>query len=829
MPHEVFVSHSTKDKIAADAVVARLEREGLRCWCAPRDIIPGSSWATSIVNAITNCKAMVVVFSQNANTSDHIRREVERAVGHGVPVVPLRIEDVMPQGDLEYFLSSSHWMDAITPPFERHLDELANKLKSLLEAGQTAVATPKPGTEARSPRRWPGYAVWGIGVAACITTVILCFGLRRMLGARRSNGGDGSSATQPAAVTAASADPAVAREYAEFKRLSSITWDNSFFVDRAPKRYDDWLSLADRGDAVAEFFVGVSLEQGVGVRLDQKAACDWLQKSASQGNLDAMCALGECFYNGQGVAKDPAQGYRWLTDAADAGHVPAMGLLADYSDKFRPTTGPSDVKEFLNNRWLRKACDAGNADAQYFRAEVQFLTSALDPAAVSRHLDEIRRIAKLGHPLALLYAADAEPDRVKSREMFTRALHLMGSPANVAKVTHHGFLEILNPPNVFPDATLDRLKEMAAAGSALAMSEIADIFYIGRAPYPENKPEAARWYLKAADAGGTVDFGRIGDIYAGQAGADRDMSAAIRWWSKAGDGYWEKAGDAYAAGDGLPKDMATAISWWSKAGAYWKVADAYIKGDGIPRDTLQAIAAWEKVGGFWQIGDQYANGTGVEKDNDKALTFYIRAAEKDDSSKCALANLYLQGSMVSKDINKAVYWYQRAADGGNSYAMTWIGSFYRDGVGEPQDPGKAIHWFLQGALKGNGDDGALKCLASMVRAGTGVAKDEAAADDFDQLSAGTTDAASKLKAAADAASIGSAANADPLWKSLAAFWYWSAGSDGNPVAMREYAKLLDQGIDTPGNGKVTDSSGHWWAEAADKGDPEALKHLGRSK
>ena len=47
-------------------------------------------------------------------------------------MIPVRIEDVLPQDDLEYFLSSSHWIDALTPPFERHFDELAVKLRVLL-------------------------------------------------------------------------------------------------------------------------------------------------------------------------------------------------------------------------------------------------------------------------------------------------------------------------------------------------------------------------------------------------------------------------------------------------------------------------------------------------------------------------------------------------------------------------------------------------------------------------------------------------------------------------------------------------------------------------
>src|SRR5688500_16064450 len=124
MGHEVFISHSSKDKATAGAVCAALEQGGVRCWIAPRDILPGANWATSIVKAIADSRMMVLVFSHHTQTSNHIRREVERAVHHGLPIAPIRTEEVAPADDLEYFLSASHWMDAIKPPFDGHLDEL---------------------------------------------------------------------------------------------------------------------------------------------------------------------------------------------------------------------------------------------------------------------------------------------------------------------------------------------------------------------------------------------------------------------------------------------------------------------------------------------------------------------------------------------------------------------------------------------------------------------------------------------------------------------------------------------------------------------------------
>ena len=116
LAHDVFISYSSKDKPAADAACAVLESKGIRCWIAPRDIIPGADWGESIIDALNQSRAFVLVFSSNANSSPQIKREVERAVNQGLPVIPLRIEDVAPIKSLEYFISSPHWLDAFSLP-----------------------------------------------------------------------------------------------------------------------------------------------------------------------------------------------------------------------------------------------------------------------------------------------------------------------------------------------------------------------------------------------------------------------------------------------------------------------------------------------------------------------------------------------------------------------------------------------------------------------------------------------------------------------------------------------------------------------------------------
>jgi hypothetical protein len=129
---DVFISYASKDKIVADAVCARLEAAGIRCWIAPRDILPGTSYGEAIIDAIHGAKVMVLVFSSSANASGHIPKEVERAVSNGVAILPFRIEDVAPGKSLDYFIGSVHWLDAMTPPMEHHLDSLAATVHKLI-------------------------------------------------------------------------------------------------------------------------------------------------------------------------------------------------------------------------------------------------------------------------------------------------------------------------------------------------------------------------------------------------------------------------------------------------------------------------------------------------------------------------------------------------------------------------------------------------------------------------------------------------------------------------------------------------------------------------
>lgn len=140
MSHDVVLSYSSIDKKTADAVCHGLESRGIRCWMAPRDIIPSSNYAASILKAIEQAKVLVLLLSSHANDSRHVLTEVERAFHHRLAILPFRIEDVSPSDDLQFFVSTSHWLDAITLPLRQHIEKLTEVVSCLLV--ENAIKTP---------------------------------------------------------------------------------------------------------------------------------------------------------------------------------------------------------------------------------------------------------------------------------------------------------------------------------------------------------------------------------------------------------------------------------------------------------------------------------------------------------------------------------------------------------------------------------------------------------------------------------------------------------------------------------------------------------------
>jgi TPR repeat protein len=98
----------------------------------------------------------------------------------------------------------------------------------------------------------------------------------------------------------------------------------------------EWQPLAEKGDASAQFSLGLSYENGDGVPVDYAKARQWYEKAADQGDAKAQLYLGLQSSFGQGVPMDVVDAYMWYTLASGNGNAHAPGYRNDLTRQMTP-------------------------------------------------------------------------------------------------------------------------------------------------------------------------------------------------------------------------------------------------------------------------------------------------------------------------------------------------------------------------------------------------------------------------------------------------------------------------------------------------------------
>lgn len=131
MTHEVFISYSSKNKNAAQAVCHILEQNRIKCWMAPRDISGGCSYGDVIDEAISACKVFVLVFSEQSAVSQWVQAELNIAFTEQRHIIPFRIDEAPLKGSNRLILNQAHWIDAY-PDYEVKFRDLVDSVAKAL-------------------------------------------------------------------------------------------------------------------------------------------------------------------------------------------------------------------------------------------------------------------------------------------------------------------------------------------------------------------------------------------------------------------------------------------------------------------------------------------------------------------------------------------------------------------------------------------------------------------------------------------------------------------------------------------------------------------------
>jgi hypothetical protein len=102
----VFVSYARANETSVLPVIEAAKRLGRKFWLDQKGGVgAGDGWAGEIVRAIRGSAGVVVMCSNAAFESDHVKREVYLADRYKKKLAPVFIEAAEPPEDFEYFFA----------------------------------------------------------------------------------------------------------------------------------------------------------------------------------------------------------------------------------------------------------------------------------------------------------------------------------------------------------------------------------------------------------------------------------------------------------------------------------------------------------------------------------------------------------------------------------------------------------------------------------------------------------------------------------------------------------------------------------------------------
>jgi TPR repeat protein len=325
--------------------------------------------------------------------------------------------------------------------------------------------------------------------------------------------------------------------------------------------FREWKVLADKGDAIAEYNLGVLYAGGLGVEQDYAAALKWYQKAAAQGDPDAQNNIGALYENGNGVERDYGEALRWYRMSAEQGLALAQrNVAALYYDG---NGVELDYGEAL--KWYLKAAEQGDATAQYAVGGIYE-----NGVGVERDYQEalswFRQAAEQGH---------------LSAQTEIGFMYDMGY--GVEQNSHEA---------------VRWYRKAAEQGDAIAQYDLG-VAYENGTGLAQDYAAALEWYQKAADQGDPDAQNNIGALYEDGNGVARDAAEAMRWYRKAAEqGHvlaQRNIADLYYEGSGVARDYAQAMDWYRKsaeqgdAEAQYELGAMLESGLGAPADVAGAL------------------------------------------------------------------------------------------------------------------------------------------------------------------------------------------------------------------------------------------------
>lgn len=322
---DVFISYSRRDFDEVNEMVTRIQKAlpWINIWFDLTGIESGDEFQNKIISAIDNSSIVIFALSDNSITkSKWTKKEVTYANNKSKRIIPILLKGAKLDG---WFLFEFGNIDCININIDLQWNKLIRNLSGWFpnQKGYTDNNTISYKTLKNNSAKEE------------ITTTEMC-----QLGHKYYNEGN----------------------YIEAANL--------------------YRNAAVKGDATAQFSLGVCYYNGTGIEQNFTEATNWFRKAAYQGNADAQYWLGYCYEHRQGIELNYLEAEKWYSKAAKQGHDAAkekMGLrLENATDPVKSAPedlSPSEMyklgekyfyeKKFTETvKWCSMAAEQGNLDAQ---------------------------------------------------------------------------------------------------------------------------------------------------------------------------------------------------------------------------------------------------------------------------------------------------------------------------------------------------------------------------------------------------------------------------------------------------------------------------------
>lgn len=330
-PPPVFISYATTDRAEALKVCKAIERRGIRCWLSLRDVRPGENYQEAIVQSLRAARAVVLVFSDAANTSSEIKKELSLASRYNIPVIALRLRDVEPIDAFAYELSTRQWINAFEG-WDKSIDTLVGRIREI--AGSGTVATAPHASRWTNPLQGRRLAIAAAGLLALLAAGITWWAQRPVQPAVHG------MTVRLAGFQLLSADlPAKLRDTVDSEINAAFSVDGVVGVSTAPSPAS--------GAAPAYALGGTIQRDGPTIRVITRMVNERSGTTVWSHTFD---------YDGTEVSNVPRH------IAVDAGNVVRCGLFgASTYDKPLPDAVLRDYMQFCEGHWNPRLRDGRKA------------------------------------------------------------------------------------------------------------------------------------------------------------------------------------------------------------------------------------------------------------------------------------------------------------------------------------------------------------------------------------------------------------------------------------------------------------------------------------